>query len=539
MSEALAKIIMVELDGYKFATGSVETLRFCDGKAYRLRHTETPADALYRPFLHDPGWSRVDIYTAPGEYGHVTPGEIVLNDATGELGRLLTGYAFDGRKCVVRIGKRGAAYPSGYVTLLNGTIYGQPSFDINAITFRPADLGEAMRKPLLTTRFAGTNALPLGTEGVDDLKGKVKPIVFGLAPNMTPELVNTSKQIYFVSLPSGAKTVAVSAVRSKGVPLANGGTYADMAALINDANAPAGGAYKVLANTTDGTYFRLGSSPAGQVTCDAAWGDTATDRTHAQVFKRILEYMGVTAGSYNAADITALDAALSAEIVCAYFGEIDADQALTEVADSARCAWYGDSLGVYRLTQWTAPSGTPVETLTSLRTETIDIADVVGNGDVAPHYQVTLQYGKNFTVQADADLGGDKTSPTDPVAAPSGRTGLAARNWLAEEYRTVQATDSAVKTKYPTSPVLTLTSLIADATAAQAFCDAELALWKVARHMTTITQWLNDTQLNTIRVGTVVTVKDERWNYESGRLMRVAGLMPDHGTGKTDISVWG
>ncbi len=531
-------IVLVEITGWDKANAVARTLRYCDGLAYRLRPSETPANALYRPFVLDAGWSRVDIFSGPGQYAHITPGEVVLDDSSGALGAELIGYAFDGRSIVKRIGERGAAYPSGYTTLLNGTLDGQPSFDWGRITFRPADLTAAMHRPLQSDRYAGTNSLPNGLEGVDDQKGRVKPIVPALASNMTPVCVNTSKLIFQVSIAIGAAAVAVSAVRDKGVPITAGTTYANIADLQDNTKAPAAGQYKVLSNTTDGCFFRLGSSPAGALTCDAAYG-AAGDRTHAQVWKRLLLYLGVDSGAISAADVSALDTALSGEIECAYFEERDAGEALGEIAASAGAGWYGDASGVYRIVQWAAPSGSSVAELTSLRTMEMDIADPVGTGDVAPAYLVTLQYGRNWTPQQDANLGGDKTSPTDAVRAPGSRAGLAARAWLADEWRTAKSTDAAVKTAYLNAIELELTSMLADATAAQTFCDAQLALYKVARHLTTLAQMLSPAQIDAVRVNAVVTVTESRWGYDAGRLMRVAGALIDAATGRTQLSAWG
>lgn len=533
-------ILLVEIDAYDPAIPGVTTLRYCDGQAYRLRPSETPANALYRPLILDQGWTRVDVFSRPGSYGHVTPGEVVLADHTGTLGARLVGLRFDGLRIVIRRGQRGAAYPGGYTVILDGTLMGQPTFDRNRITVRPADRAEAMRKPFPSPRYLGNNALPAGLEGVDDLKGRVKPIVLALASNLAPVLVNSAKLLYQFHAPLAAltSTVAVSAMRDKGVPLTSGGTYANTTDLLNDALKPAAGQYKVLATTTDGTFVRLGSSPIGQVTGDAAYGNAA-DRTHAQVWKRLLLCMGETSGSISSGDITALDTALAGEIEFAVLSEHEGAALLGQVASSARAACYGDATGLWRLLQWTAPSGSPVATLNALRTIDAQLKDATGTGDVAPAYRVTLNYGRNWTVQADADLGGDKTSPADTVRAPGGRAGLAARAWLAAETRQVDDEDPDIQTAHRNAIELTVDSLLADATAAQNFATDTLTLYKADRHMSTQTVRLSAAQLAAIRVGTVVSVVGDRWGYSAGRSMRVAGIQSDQATGRSAISVWG
>jgi hypothetical protein len=532
------QILLVEIDGFNTDTGVVETLRFCDGLAYRLRPSELPANALYRPFVKDPGWSRVDVFTAPGQYGHITPGECVLDDSSGALGAQLIKYAFDGRRIVVRTGVRGAAYPAGFVTVINGTMARAPMFAWGEITFVPADLTAAQAKTLQTARYAGNNVLPNGVEGLDDLLGKVKPLVLALASNMTPVLCNTSKLIYQVSAVIDAGLVSVSAVRDGGVPLTltAGTPYSSIADML--ATAPAANNYRVLSTAAEGCYIRLGSSPVKGITCDAAYG-AAADRTHAQVWRRVLMYSSVTVDQISALDVDVLDAALPAEIEFALFDETNVDTALSTIAGSAAAAWYGDPSGIYRLVQWAAPSGAPVATLTSLRTDTMGVDDPVGNDGVAPAYLVSLSYGRNWTPQKDADLNGDKTSAADTVRAPGARAGLPARVWLEKQYRVALAIDTDVLVRYRNAVKLELTSLISSAVQAQAFADTLRDTYKVARQMTSFSGWLSDAQINAVRAGTVVLLRQERWNYEHGRLMRVAGVQIDRRTKKTELTCWG
>jgi hypothetical protein len=532
------QVLLVEIEGLNTDTGAVETLRFCDGLAYRLRPSESPANVLYRPFVKDPGWSRVDVFTAPGQYGHLTPGECVLDDSSGELGAQLIRYAFDGRSIIVRTGLRGAAYPSGFVTVINGTMARAPLFAWNQITFVPADLSAAQGKTLQTARFAGNNVLPNGVEGLDDLLGKVKPLVFALASNMTPVLCNTSKLIYQVSTVIDTGLVAVSAVRDGGVPLtlSASGAYTSVADML--ATAPAANNYRVLSTAADGCYVRLGSSPVKGITCDAAYG-AAADRTHAQVWRRILMFSGISGAQISGSDIDVLDAALSAEIEFAVFDETNIDSALSVIANSAAAAWYGDPSGVYRLVQWSAPAGSPVATLTSLRTDTMGVDDPVGNDGVAPAYLVSLSYGRNWTPQKDADLNGDKTSASDTVRAPGARAGLPARAWLGSQYRTALAIDTDVLVRYRNAVKLELTSLISAAGPAQAFADTLGNTYKVARQLVSFSGWLSDAQINVVRPGTVVLLRQERWDYEAGRLMRVAGVQIDRRTKKTELTCWG
>ncbi len=532
MSERIA---LIEIDAYDPAIPGVKTLRYCTGLAYRTRPTETPANALYHPRVQDPGYWRTEAFTKPGDYGRAMPGEVVLEDADGALGASLAGLAFDGRKIVIREGVRGAAYPAGYVTLINGTVAGAPGFDWGRVTIRMADRMAELAKPIQPTLYAGTGSL----EGGADIKGQPKPLVPARGSNIEPMLVSQAKVIYHVSAPIGSAAVSVAAVRDRGVPIAAGaGSYANTTDLLNDALAPAAGQYKVLATVADGTYIRLGSTPAGRLTCDALYG-AAADRTHAQVIKRLLVHAGIASGDISAADVTALDTALPGEIELAIHDAPNAQDVVEQVARSAGCACYADETGAFRLLRWTAPSGSPVATLTQTRIEQMDLQDTTATRDAAPAWRVRLKYARNWTAQADADLAGDKTNPLDPVSAPGGLTWLAARAWLAEEWRTVESADAAVQTAHPKALTVDVECLLVDPTAAQAEADRLLALYKVRRDSTSIAVWLDQAQLNAVRLGAVVTAKLPRFGYTAGRLMRVAGVTQDRLSGKTNLMVWG
>ena len=65
------------------------------------------------------------------------------------------------------------------------------------ITFQCRDALHALDINLLTTKYAGTNAMPAGVEGTtDDIGGTPKPVLLGTCKNVTPKQVNTSKKIY-------------------------------------------------------------------------------------------------------------------------------------------------------------------------------------------------------------------------------------------------------------------------------------------------------------------------------------------------------
>lgn len=88
--------------------------------------------------------------------------------------------------------------------------------ETDKLTIKLRDRQAEMNNPLQPTKYAGTNALPAGLEGVDDIKGKPKPVCLGRVLNVPAVLVNTSKLIYQVN--DGA-IASLDAVYDRGVAL--------------------------------------------------------------------------------------------------------------------------------------------------------------------------------------------------------------------------------------------------------------------------------------------------------------------------------
>lgn len=537
-----APLILIEIDAVVAATGAAHPLRFCaSGTAWRTLPTETPASVLYRPRVLHPGDWRVEAFDKAGSFSsRISSGDIRLNDADGKLGTEMIALALAGRGITIRRGFRDSAYPSGFTTLLKGRVAAEPNYSWGEIRVKTSDRQADMATSIAAARYAGSG----GFEGGADLKAQVKPLVLANALNMTPRLVDQAKQIYQVSAGIGAAAVAVSAPRDGGVPLASGGAYAALADLQNDALKPASSQYKSYSSVADGCWFRLGSTPIKGVTCDAAYG-AAADRTAAQVAKRILLAMGVASGDIAAADVTALDAAQPGEVDCLVDSDRTAADVLNEVLGGVGAWWVPDTLGVFRMARLEAPAGSPVATLKITRAMAVEQLDTTATGEGSPAWRVKLSGARNYTVQRDGDLNGDKTSPTDPVAAPGGLTGLAARAWLAAETRSADASDAAVKSIWPNAADLKqsedvgLPCSLTSTTALAAEAARQLALYKVRRDRLQIEERLTPDLMALIGMGAVVNAVLPRWDYQAGRSMRVLGIKPDALANALNMTLWG
>jgi hypothetical protein len=98
---------------------------------------------------------------------------------------------------------------------------------------------------------------------------------------------------------------------------------------------------------------------------------------------------------------------------------------------------------------------------------------------------------------------------------------------------------SATQSSYLNAIDLKFQSLLTQDTHAQLFADAQLVLYGTARRMVTLSQWLSESQIALMRPGAVVNLVWCRWGMDAGRLMRIAGVKVDRGTGKTELNLWG
>lgn len=143
-------------------------------------------------------------------YGSI---EIVVDDDLRDSGRLAAWRAgrWDGRRLRVLMGPEGASY-ADHVVLLDGTATGAPTGGIGGLSLPIADLQALLDKPVQTVTYDGTG----GFQGGEDLKGKVRPDVFGVVRAAVPVPVDIQNGWYDLAY-SGLSTVY--GVYDGGVPL--------------------------------------------------------------------------------------------------------------------------------------------------------------------------------------------------------------------------------------------------------------------------------------------------------------------------------
>lgn len=192
------QIYLVEMTGSD-AAGTLTVFRFATGLGYTTLGADAPAHAYYAPRVINPGLYELSCHGGAKTYGlaGVGYGTIELQNADGALDDLID-YGFDGQTCRVLIGTQGAAY-STFTAIFKGTMdQAFPGIDRVRVNIR--DVLQNLDVPLQTVKFAGSNSLPNGLEGVAaDLKGKPKPLLWGYVNDVSPPQVNTSRLIYQLS----------------------------------------------------------------------------------------------------------------------------------------------------------------------------------------------------------------------------------------------------------------------------------------------------------------------------------------------------
>lgn len=212
---------LVELDPRQ-PDGTPVTLRFSRW-GYVSQRGDTPSDTAYEPRLVDPGNLSMFLWddSTTGGRSRVSWGEVVLQNTDGALDYLLADdYGFAG--CAIRVytGTPRASL-SAFSLLFTGTME-QAEFTEREVRVLVRDRQyELLNNSLSQNVYAGTNELPAGMEGTEaDIKGQVKPLVFGRVENITPPCVNTSRLIYQVS---DAEILSVDMVYDQGLALTDGG----------------------------------------------------------------------------------------------------------------------------------------------------------------------------------------------------------------------------------------------------------------------------------------------------------------------------
>ncbi len=218
----------------------------------------------------------------------------------------IAGYVWFDAPITVRIGPEGAALPP---IALSGTVL-TATTDKGQLNIALADPAVALKKPLLTTRYAGTG----GIEGPTEWEGLIKRRVWGRIWNLRAEPIDKANNIYCLADPT-RPLQSIDAVRDKGAAaaalnvLAWQGTIAATFAALQAAAAPQGGG---VACPSIG-MVKWWTQPAGDLCADLK-GEVGAGyvETTAEIVQRLVQAIGGPA--FAAGTIAAATAARSAPV---------------------------------------------------------------------------------------------------------------------------------------------------------------------------------------------------------------------------------
>lgn len=522
-------MIVVEIQAAIDAAGTLKTFLFST-EGWTTLPSDSPANTHVQPRLLQAANYRRELFNGSRTFGAVTAayGECKLANLDGALDAFAR-YGFDGRRFIVRLGEKGAPYPSAFTTVLTATMR-CALFELTetsgAVRILLKDRLVDLEKPLAGEVFAATG----GVEGTaTTASGVRKPVCFGTTFGCKPQLIDENNLIYAVgAAPVGFGTLALR-VQDGGeniVPYPGGFTeYADYAALLA-APVPPGSYGRCSALG----LIKLGMKPTFEMTCSATVTDVATHSvTTPSLPGNLLRDMalraGMAAGDISAVDVATVNAARTATYGYRAASEESALSAMAKIANSASI-WLGfDALGVLRMGVFDAPAGSPVFTFSHRNITKIQRLDSAETG--IPVWKVTARSSYN---------GGPQTTFAGSVPA-----------WYAQWYdkewplETVSQ-NVAVRAKHLNAGELEIDvytgangTRIGDAGEAA----RRLALYSVERDTVQITAPITPALLDTVDLGRVVTLQYARFGWDAGKLMRVVAIAVNFDSMRAEITLWG
>jgi hypothetical protein len=354
-------------------------------------------------------------------------------------------------------------------------------------------MSEVLTRNHVNNKFAGNNSLPAGVEGVaGDIKGNVKPRVFGSVLNATPVLVNTSRLIYQFS---DRDTATVSAVYDKGASITLGTNYTWANFATFQTTAVTAGQFNRCAG-----YVKLGSTPVGTITGDCSDSTTSAG----DVFETILVEESLT---LNATSKTTLNAIGTVGLFVT--GETSTTALLNQMAQSCGAYWYFLNNVVYA--KKIALATTSVFDLTNSENIAFERVGTGLGSNGLPVSAITFKYDKIETAQQETELAGSVTAARKAV--------------LSNQFRSAFIADTAVITRHPLAGSINIESCLRVEANAITVATALLNLSKVRVDVVNITAVVNE--IPSIDLGDGVLVTTDKIGYDAGKILTIIGFTID------------
>lgn len=520
------RIYLIEFDHHD--GNGVLTTYLTDADWYRSATTDSPASQFYEPRIITPGNFEVTAFEPGRTFGNATvsQGDMIAQNMDGFFdGQLNHGH--DGRDFkILRVGDREEKRANAK-RMFTGTMQ-QAVGDTAEFRVILRDKLEILRDDIQDTVYAGTttDGTKKNAEGDEELEDQIKPLLYGNTPNV-PAL--NADRFNLVRQVSENEVHDITAVYDKAVPLRdpdiNWGTLSDLY------NASIQSARFHTAHSLG--LFRLGAQPAGTITADVLEGSTASDRTAAQVAKRILKDQGgLTDSDLIDSSFTNLDNKNSSEVGI-YIGEqTTVLRAVSDVLKSIGAFITVTQLGKFAVYRLELPTGSdPVagefnEDLL-LRDDDLERLPTGDQGNGVPAWKVTLRYNRNWTVQREDALAG---FAQDCISDQR-------KEFLTREWREVVKKNSSVKTQFKKAPSLTFDTLLVNRGAAETEAQRRLDIYEKKRERYRFT--VKAAFAEDIRMNDTIKLTFNRFGLSNGKLFKVIGIAYDYQRDAFTIDAWG
>ncbi|MCW2309748.1 hypothetical protein [Rhodobium gokarnense] len=503
----------VVLHGRASLTVTFDYAIYAASRSFLTGDDDVPADTYFSGTLAQPLSFKRSAISGDGFSGFVEgQGELVVNNGDGFYDFLPEFYALDGRGLEVRYGRDSDDYRTWF-TIFKGTA---SDFHVDETELRVdlQDFGYKLEIPLTESTYSGSG----GVNGGDDLEGKRKPLCYGYCSNITPVLVQSTKQLYQVN---DGPVQAISAVYANGVALDFDQDYGTAAALLAAA-IPSGDFATCLACG----LFRINFLLDGDViTCDAEGDNSGSGfvSTQGQVIRRIVANLSALTDpdDFYVPAFDKFETAQPFEV--GYYADHNDTSTVSETV--TRIMGYGGTIGFRRngkleIKVFEAPG--PVPAMRFDETEIVDIRrERLPDNLTPPPYKWRVGYARNWTVQ-------------DELA---GAVGDERRAFLAEEVRYAVAESAAVKVNHPFAqerdPV---GGYFRNEEDAQGLADRLLALHADSASLYRLTL---GTRPFSLEISDTITVTFPRFDLTTGRNLRVVEISENASSNAIEIVGFG
>lgn len=383
----VASVILVEAQPAQVSTGGAVTVRLAGGGGAKPYDYSGQTD--WRAGIRGLPTMIASLEYEGGEFpaGSVpSAASIEWQGSSRALLATLSSYLWTDAAITVRVGPEGALPP----VLISGKVLAATA-EAGKLTLALADPAAALKKPLLTARFAGTG----GLEGPVEWDGLIRKRVWGRVWNLAGEPIDKANNIYCFADPQ-RPIQAFDAVRDKGAAaaalttLAWQGSAAATFTALQAAVAPAGGGV----DCPSIACVKWWTQPAGELCADLR-GEIGAGyiETTAGIAQRLVEAIGGPA--FAAGTIAAAAGARPAAV--GWLADDDSTTVaamLDDLLGHSSLLWLLDDAGSIVLREWAW--GAPV---TAAKSEDVSRKEVL-----RPLATRRLGYKRNETQMARGDL---------------------------------------------------------------------------------------------------------------------------------------